>query len=156
MELVSLIILSGVIVWLSIDKYNNQKTLLNLTKEVDKLKKEKYSLTLANNELSHDKIKLDGILKKVVLENNFFKDQLTKISKLMIGFTSPLKNGKMVDPLLGFDPSTFFNGDERYTKTQNIKKETTYNVDDILIEIGEVGIKNVSKDKLDFLKNYKQ
>ncbi len=37
---------------------------------------------------------------------------------------------------------------------KNIEEKIVYDLDDILSEISQKGIHNISKDKLDFLKNY--
>lgn len=49
---------------------------------------------------------------------------------------------------------TMFNGE--YRQEINIPKEESYDLDEILIEISEKGIKNISIEKLKFLKNFKK
>jgi hypothetical protein len=40
-------------------------------------------------------------------------------------------------------------------KPNKIKSNLTYNIDDILIEISEKGLENISEDKIEFLKKLK-
>lgn len=124
---------------------SEKKTLRDLK---DSLKDENHSLKLEKNELEHSKIKLNGKIKEITLDNNYLKYQLVEVSKLIqkIMKIKPSTDGKFDD---GFNPASLF-ADDKQPKEKGEKK-SSYNVEDILIEIGQKGISNISKDKLDFL-----
>lgn len=129
--------------------YTKNKQIKSLIETRDKLKIKNDSIKLELEEKKQLNIKLNGVINQLVLENNHFKNQLVGISKFFKKLTS-FKQNNLEGTFGDFNPSSLFNED--------IKKEVkkpTYTIDDILTEIGQKGISNISKEKLEFLKNNK-
>lgn len=133
------IIILMIIIFICIIIINKKNNLINnlKTDKIEYLKQYKEAL---KRELEISK-KLTFLLK----ENLKLKDDILDMGYIIHKSIEPDDIGQMFD---SFNDS--FNEKLNYNK--NVKK---YNTDDILTEIYKNGISNVSKEKMDFLKNNK-
>lgn len=120
------------------------------TKQVEKYKSKNTFIENENNrlnllvtEFSKNNKRYEKKIIEVTTENSMLANNLNQISRML---DKMAKEGGLNPDMMG---SMFgkTSGDDIYTK-----QKPKYNVDDILLEINQKGISNISKEKMEFLK----